>query len=169
LSPYAPSTPKRHSVPYTTPFRSRRKQATGHCEDSPGHGTAQMVDALPDSRVVQVVVIVAIYLSGVYGGYFAAAQGILIIGILGILLPDTLQRLNGTKIVLALVVNVVAASAYVIVGVARIDWAAAGLIAAGSLIGGVIGASVGRRLPPVVLRAFIVVLATIAIYHLLKM
>src|SRR5699024_10893773 len=61
----------------------RRKQATGHCEDSPGHGTAQMVDALPDSRVVQVVVIVAIYLSGVYGGYFAAAQGILIIGILG--------------------------------------------------------------------------------------
>src|SRR5699024_11444720 len=83
LSPYAPSTPKRHSVPYTTPFRSRRKQATGHCEDSPGHGTAQMVDALPDSRVVQVVVIVAIYLSGVYGGYFAAAQGILIIGILG--------------------------------------------------------------------------------------
>lgn len=149
----------------------RRKHAAGRSEDSAGQApvSTQMVDALPGSRVVQVVVIVAIYLSGVYGGYFAAAQGILIIGILGILLPDTLQRLNGTKIVLALVVNVVAASAYVIVGFARIDWSAAGLIAAGSLIGGVIGASVGRRLPPVVLRAFIVVLATIAIYHLLKM
>src|SRR5699024_6600376 len=149
----------------------RRKHAADRPQEpvTATPATTHMVEALPRRRVIQVFIIVSIYLCGVYGGYFAAAQGILIIGILGILLPDSLQRLNGTKIVLALVVNVVAASAYVIVGFARIDWSAAGLIAAGSLIGGVIGASVGRRLPPVVLRAFIVVLATIAIYHLLKM
>ncbi|MGH3425652.1 MAG: TSUP family transporter, partial [Nocardioidaceae bacterium] len=102
-------------------------------------------------------------------GYFSAAQGILIIGLLGVIVPDALQRLNATKIVLSLVVNLVAAITYTIVGFDRIDWAAAGLIAVGSLIGGVLGSSIGRRLSPVVLRACIVVLGVIAIYNLVQM
>lgn len=150
-------------------LRRKRAAERPHEPASPSTVATHMSEALPRRRVVQVSIIVSIYLCGVYGGYFAAAQGILIIGILGILLPDSLQRLNGTKIVLTLVVNVVAASAYAIVGFARIDWTAAGLIAAGSLLGGVIGASIGRRLPPVMLRAFIIVLGVTAIYNLLKM
>jgi uncharacterized membrane protein YfcA len=99
--------------------------------------------------------------AGVYGGYFGAAQGVLLMAILGIGVDDTLQRHNATKNVLAAIVNGVAAVVFILV--ARVDWRAAGLIAAGSIIGGQIGAHVGRRLPPVVLRAVIVVIGVAAI------
>jgi hypothetical protein len=99
--------------------------------------------------------------AGVYGGYFGAAQGVLLMAILGIGVDDTLQRHNATKNVLAAIVNGVAAVVFILV--ARVDWRAAGLIAAGSVIGGQIGAHVGRRLPPVVLRAVIVVIGVAAI------
>ena len=89
---------------------------------------------------------------GIYGGYFAAAQGILLVGVMGALLPETMQRMNGAKNLLTLVVNIVAATAYTLVAFDRINWAAAGLIAAGSLIGGFVGAHYGRRLSPVALR-----------------
>ncbi|WP_307837280.1 sulfite exporter TauE/SafE family protein [Aeromicrobium sp. YIM 150415] len=114
-----------------------------------------------------------IALCGVYGGYFAAAQGILLVGILGLLLPDTLQRHNALKNILVMAVNSVAATTYVIVastgGRHPIDWTAVGLIAAGSLVGGWIGARVGRRLPPAVLRACIVVLGLVAIWTLVRL
>ena len=86
-----------------------------------------------------------VYLAGVYGGYFGAAQGVLLMAILGVGLSETMQRNNATKNVLAMLVNLVAA--HVFVFVADIDWAVAGLIALGSVIGGQIGATVGRRLP----------------------
>jgi uncharacterized membrane protein YfcA len=108
------------------------------------------------------------YLVGCYGGYFAAAQGILLVGILGSLLPESLQRLNALKNLLALVVNVVAAAAYTTVAYDRVSWEAAGLIAGGSLVGGLIGASVGRRLPAAVLRGFIVVLGIIGIWRIIS-
>lgn len=115
----------------------------------------------------------AIALCGVYGGYFAAAQGIVLLGILGFLLPDTLQRHNALKNILVMAVNSVAATTYVIVastgGPHPIDWTAAGLIASGSLIGGWLGARVGRRLPPAVLRTCIVVLGLVAIWTLVRM
>ncbi len=114
-----------------------------------------------------VVLFISTYLAGVYGGYFAAAQGILLIGIMGVLLPETMQRMNAAKNLLSLVVNVVAASAYTIVAFHRINWNAAGLIALGSLIGGFVGAHVGRRLSPVVLRCVIVVLGVVAIWRIL--
>ena len=114
-----------------------------------------------------------IALCGVYGGYFAAAQGILLVGILGLLLPDTLQRHNALKNILVMAVNSVAATTYVIVastgGRHPIDWTAVGLIAAGSLVGGWIGARVGRRLPPAVLRACIVVLGLGALWTLVRL
>ncbi|HEY2167148.1 MAG TPA: sulfite exporter TauE/SafE family protein [Jatrophihabitantaceae bacterium] len=102
--------------------------------------------------------------TGVYGGYFGAAQGVLLLALLGIFLADSLQRHNALKNVLAGLVNAVAAVVFVIA--AHLDWAAAGLIAGGSVIGGVLGAKIGRRLPAPVLRAVIVVVGIVAIVKL---
>ncbi len=107
------------------------------------------------------------YATGSYGGYFAASQGVLQIGVFGLLLRESLQRLNAIKNVLTLAVNGVAAAAYVVVATDRVDWPAAGLVASGSLLGGYVGARVGRRLPPAVLRTAIVVLGCVAIAVLL--
>ncbi|MGY1603688.1 sulfite exporter TauE/SafE family protein [Geodermatophilus sp. SYSU D00815] len=103
------------------------------------------------------------YATGAYGGYFAASQGVLQIGVFGLLLRETLQRINALKNVLTLGVNAVAAATYVVVATDRVDWRAAGLVAAGALVGGYVGSSVGRRLPPVVLRTAVVVLGLTAI------
>ncbi len=103
------------------------------------------------------------YLTGTYGGYFAASQGVLQIGIFGLLLRESLQRLNALKNVLTLAVNTVAAGAYVVVATDRIDWTAAALLAGGSLVGGYVSSRYGRRLPEIVLRTAIVVLGLIAI------
>jgi uncharacterized membrane protein YfcA len=106
----------------------------------------------------------AIGASGVYGGYFGAGQGILLIAILGLAIDDSLQRLNGLKNVLAGLVNLTAGLIFVFA--AEIDWAVAGLIAGGSIVGAVFGARYGRRLSPTVLRALIVVVGTAAIIRL---
>ena len=103
----------------------------------------------------------AVTASGVYGGYFGAGQGILLIGILGIGIRDHLQRINALKNVLAGLVNLTAGIVFVFA--ADVDWGVAGLIAAGSIVGGAVGARYGRRLDPVVLRALIVVVGLVAI------
>jgi uncharacterized protein len=104
---------------------------------------------------------------GGYGGYFTAAQGIMLIAVMGALLPEDMQRMNAAKNLLSLVVNIVAAVAYTVVAFDRISWLAAGLIAVGSLIGGFVGAHYGRRLSPNALRAVIVVVGLIGLYRLL--
>ncbi|MCK0516101.1 sulfite exporter TauE/SafE family protein [Williamsia sp. DF01-3] len=109
----------------------------------------------------------ATLLVGVYGGYFTAAQGILLMGAMGVLVSDNLQRLNAAKNLLSLIVNVVAAVTYTIVAFDRINWAAAGLIAIGSLLGGVIGAKYGRKLSPSALRGVIVLVGLIGLWRLL--
>jgi uncharacterized membrane protein YfcA len=103
--------------------------------------------------------------TGVYGGYFGAAQGVLLMGFLGLFLSESLQRLNAVKNVLAGVANLVAA--VVFVASTHIDWAAAGLIAGGSIVGGFVGAHIGRRLPAPALRAVIVVVGLAAVVKLL--
>jgi uncharacterized membrane protein YfcA len=105
-----------------------------------------------------------VYLAGVYGGYFGAAQGVLLIAILGLGLAESLQRINAAKNVLAGLVNGVAAVVFILVS--DVAWKAAAIIAAGSIVGGVIGASVGRRLPPPVLRGVVAVVGVIAIAKL---
>jgi uncharacterized protein len=109
--------------------------------------------------------LLAVYFTGVYGGYFGAAQGILLMAILTLSVEDKLQRLNAIKVVLTGLVNLV--SGVVFIFAAHIAWAPAGLIAGGSLIGGIIGAHAGRRLKPSALRAVIVVVGIAAIIHLL--
>ena len=105
---------------------------------------------------------------GVYGGYFTAAQGILLIGVMGALLPEDVQRMNAAKNLLSLLVNVVAAIGYTLVAFDRVSWPAAALIAVGSLAGGWLGAHYGRRLSPSALRAVIVVVGLIGLYRLLS-
>jgi len=111
--------------------------------------------------------LVGTFAVGIYGGYFTAAQGILLMGVMGALLPEDMQRMNAAKNLLALLVNVVAAVAYTLVAFDRISWPVAGLIAVGSLIGGWLGARYGRRLSPNVLRAVIVVVGLIGLVRLL--
>jgi len=105
-----------------------------------------------------------IFLVGVYGGYFTAAQGILLVGVMGLMLTEPLQRLNGYKNVLAAVVNVVAGAVYAVV--APISWPVVAILAVSSTIGGLVGARIGRRLSPTVLRAVIVVVGLVAIVRL---
>ena len=107
----------------------------------------------------------ALFLCGVYGGYFGAAQGILVLAVLGVTLSASLQEINGLKNVIVVFVNLVAGVVFVIF--AHVAWWPVVLIAAGSIIGGQIGATVGRRLPDSALRAVIVVVGVVAIVKLL--
>ena len=100
------------------------------------------------------VLLLGVFLTGVYGGYFGAAQGVILIALLAIFIDDDLQRLNGTKNALALTVNAVAGVLFV--ASTHIAWSVAGLIAAGSIIGGQVGGRLGRRLSAPVLRWCIV-------------
>ncbi|GLZ08518.1 UPF0721 transmembrane protein [Actinomadura sp. NBRC 104412] len=112
-----------------------------------------------------------ILLAGMYGGYFGAAQGIILIALLGIALDDDLQRLNAAKNVLSAVVNGVAAVLFIamsFIGDTRIDWLAVVLVAVGATLGGLLGARIGRRVPPVALRGFIVVVGVVALVSLLS-
>ena len=116
-----------------------------------------------DSRSRHLLLVVGIFAAGVYGGYFGAAQGILLVGIMSILMTITLQRINGLKNVLSTVANAVAAVMFMLLAWERIDWSVAALIAVGSLAGGYVGARVGRRLSRRVLRGLIVVIGVAAI------
>ncbi|APE32842.1 hypothetical protein BOX37_01385 [Nocardia mangyaensis] len=111
------------------------------------------------------ILLVAVFGTGIYGGYFGAAQGVLLLGLLGVFVHEDIQRLNAVKNVLALIVNAVSASIFIVI--AEVNWQAVALIAVGSIIGGQLGARVGRKLPPNVLRAVIVVVGTVAVVRLL--
>jgi uncharacterized membrane protein YfcA len=106
-----------------------------------------------------------VFATGVYGGYFGAAQGVLLLAILGIALRDSLQRVNALKNVLAAAVNSVAGLVFLFV--ADVDWTIVGLIAVGSTLGGWLGGTYGRRLPDKALRLLIVVVGLVAIVRLL--
>lgn len=111
-----------------------------------------------------VAVWVLVFGAGVYGGYFGAAQGVLLVAILGLGLAESMQRVNAAKNVLALLVNGVAAVVFVLV--AEVSWWAAALIAAGSMLGAQFGATVGRRLPAPVFRGFVALVGVVAIVNL---
>ena len=106
-----------------------------------------------------------VYLTGIYGGYFGAAQGVILIALLAILVDDDLQRLNGLKNVIATVINAVAAVVFIIL--APVAWIPAILLAIGSTIGGQLGAVAGRRLSPFALRVAIIVIGVTVAVRLL--
>ena len=135
-------------------YARRRAEAAGQSADHVSRGR-------------MAALVLGTFAVGVYGGYFTAAQGILLIGVMGALLPEDVQRMNAAKNLLALLVNIVAAVAYTLVAFDRISWVVAGLIAVGSLVGGWLGARYGRRLSPTALRVVIVVVGLIGLYRLL--
>jgi uncharacterized protein len=114
-----------------------------------------------------------ILLTGVYGGYFGAAQGVLLLAIMGIGLNESLNRINAVKNVLALIVNGVAGLVFAILPLtpwaqpgAEVNWLAALAIAVGSVLGAQLGGRVGRRLPATVYRVIIVLVGLAAIISL---
>lgn len=125
------------------------------------HQPEGAVERLSTARWVALVC--GVLFAGMYGGYFGAAQGVLLIGLLSVLLPMDIQRLNGLKNLLVTVANLVAAVVFLLVAPEYINWAIVALIAGGSLVGGLVGARVGRAMPPWLLRAVIVVVGTVAI------
>ena len=106
-----------------------------------------------------------VFATGIYGGYFGAAQGVILIALLGIFLDERLQRLNALKNVLAGLVNGIASILFILL--ADVDWAVAGLLAAGAVCGGQLGARLGRRIPAGWLRAVIVVVGVMVSVRLL--
>lgn len=110
-----------------------------------------------------VALMAGVLVAGVYGGYFGAAQGVILIGLLSALSTERLQALNGLKNVLGTIVNAVASLVFIIVEPHLVDWSIVGLVAIGAIIGGVLGARFGRRLPPNVLRAVIVLVGVVGL------
>ncbi|HEY8200821.1 MAG TPA: sulfite exporter TauE/SafE family protein [Actinomycetota bacterium] len=106
-----------------------------------------------------------VYATGVYGGYFGAAQGVLLIALLGIFLDEDLQRVNAGKNVLAALVNGVAALVFVFA--ADVAWVPALVLGVGATVGGRIGAHLGRSLPAPALRWVVVAIGLIAMAKLL--
>jgi uncharacterized membrane protein YfcA len=105
------------------------------------------------------------FLTGIYGGYFGAAQGVILLAVLRLAFGDDLQRLNAVKNVLAGIANGVAAVLFV--AVAHVAWGAAALVAGGSILGGFAGSAYGRRLPELWLRRIVIVGGTIVALILL--
>jgi len=105
--------------------------------------------------------------SAAYGGYFGAAQGVLLLGVLGWLLTPDLQLANGVKNFLVALTNGIAAVVFAVAAADEVDWVVVLLLAIGATLGGFAGAAIARRLPPIVLRVFIVVVGVAAIVRLL--
>jgi uncharacterized protein len=95
--------------------------------------------------------------AAIYGGYFGAGMGVMIVAALGIVLADGLRRVNALKQCISLVVNLTAAGVFV--GSGRVDWPIAGAMAVGALAGGLIGGKLLSRLPTRPLRWLIVTLS----------
>lgn len=125
-------------------------------------GPPPVQDGRTSDQTVSLLLWVVVLLSGVYGGYFGAAQGVLLIGVLGLGLTVSLQRVNAVKNVLAGVANLVAGIVYAIW--ADVAWEAAALIAVGAIAGGLLGAGFARRLPAPILRAVVVVVGIVALF-----
>ena len=109
--------------------------------------------------------VLGVYLTGIYGGYFGAAQGVILIALLAILVDDDLQRLNALKNLITVFINSVSAILFILV--APVAWAPAILLAIGSIVGGQFGAVVGRRLSPFALRVAIITVGTVVAVRLL--
>ncbi len=101
--------------------------------------------------------------TGVYGGFFGAAQGVILMALLGVLVDDDLQRINALKNVLTAIVNGIAAVIFVLT--TAVAWDVTLLLAIGSVIGGQAGAKIGRRIPPTLLRVVIVTVGLLVVFR----
>jgi len=107
---------------------------------------------------------VSVFLTATYGGYFGAAMGVIMISVLNVMLEDSLVRLNGLKTLLTGSISAVAAILFIFFG--HVAWPAAIILAASSIAGGWIGASVGRRLSTTALKWIVVIGGVVAVIKL---
>ncbi len=124
-----------------------------HAALEPGEGSVQVL--APHAVHHRVWLPVLVYATAIYGGYFGAAQGVILLALLGLLVDDSLQRLNGLKNVLAGLVNGVAAILFIIAS--HPAWGVAGILGLSSIVGAQFGAAIARRVPDRVLRAVVVI------------
>lgn len=142
--------------PRLSAWAKNRQAAQGHLDPD---------DA--DKARIPPVLYALVFVIGVYGGYFTAAQGVLLMAVFGVFLQASLQQSNAIKVILSLIVNLVAACMYLIIAPERIHWLIVLLIAVGSLIGGLVGARIGRKLSPLWLRSVIVILGLVALGNMI--
>ena len=135
----------------------RRRGSEVEADAAPSTTAARLAG---HTRPLSIGLALGIAATGIYGGYFGAAQGVILISLLGIGWSSDLHQANGAKNVLGGTANLVSAAVFIVGG--AVDWKIAGLIAVGSATGGVIGSRLGRRIPAVVLRTLIVTVALIA-------
>jgi uncharacterized membrane protein YfcA len=126
----------------------------GSAGETPAGDTAD-----DDSRARLVVAGAGTFLASIYGGYFGAGLGVVLLALLGLALSDDLVRINGLRAVLSLAVNIAAAVIFAVA--AQVDWLYAALLAVSSVVGGYIGARLARRLPPVVFRLVVILLGLV--------
>jgi len=105
------------------------------------------------------------FVASVYGGYFGAGLGVMLLAILGLALPDSILRTSGLRTALSILVNGVAAAVFLIHG--GLAWRAVGLLAIGSLFGGWIGARVALAIPAVALRVVVIAVGLATVVKLL--
>jgi hypothetical protein len=121
-------------------------------------------DGMPAVAHDPMWLLVPIYVAAIYGGYFGAGLGIMLLAVLGLVLHEPLSRLNALKQVLSLAINVVAALFFVFSG--KVVWGFAVAMAIGSLVGGHFGGRLAGWLDPRTLRAIVVVFGTaVSIYY----
>jgi hypothetical protein len=121
-------------------------------------GSDQEPDPARRAHGITPAVLVGVGASAVYGSYFGAGLGVLLLAVLGILVQDVLQRLNALKGLLSLVINVVGVAVFAFSG--TVEWGLAGVLAVSALLGGALGVVVARRIPAAALRAAVVVFGT---------
>ncbi|MFM7173326.1 MAG: sulfite exporter TauE/SafE family protein [Caldilinea sp.] len=108
-----------------------------------------------------------VFLAAIYGGYFGAGLSVIVLAVLGLVVDDTLTRLNGLKQVLALAVNLAATTWFV--GTGQVLWPAVAVMAVGALVGGMLGGKVAHRVSPQLLRVGVVAVAVgVAIVYLVR-
>jgi uncharacterized protein len=110
--------------------------------------------------------IAGVFLTGIYGGYFGAGQGVILTGVLGMGIDEDLRRVNAVKNVLAAAANLVALVFFVALRSSAIEWRAVAILAVSSTIGAQFGSVLGRRIPQSVLRAAIVILGLVVAFRL---
>lgn len=110
------------------------------------------------------VAAVPVALAAIYGAYFGAGMGVIILAIIAVVVDDTLLRANALKQLLSLIINTCAAIVFLFSG--TVDWTVALVIAVASLVGGLIGGKLARRIPERLLRglAIAVALGVAAVY-----
>jgi len=116
-------------------------------------------------RTRPVLLIGGTFVASIYGGYFGAGLGVMLLAILGLALPDSIARTSGLRTALSILVNGIAAAVFLVHG--GLAWRAIGLLAAGSLIGGWIGARVALSIPAMALRIVVVAVGLATVVKLL--